>query len=135
MHVSLKLVSNVAAYPDYAIVGMVDMQTGSVEMQAEPLNPDAESYAISGSINLRTGDISIVALADHPGATIYTITGSFDPRSGNLPYVCAKPGSFHRPKYSRAKAGRLSPRRCQHNNHHLLFGLLTNRRNCANTGA
>ena len=69
-------------------------------MQAEPLNPEAASYAISGSIDLSMGEIAIVAVSSTAGATTYTITGSLDPQTGHLYYVRAKPGSFHRPKYS-----------------------------------
>jgi hypothetical protein len=88
-----------AEYSDYAIVGVINAETGEVAMQAAPANPEAASYEISGSINLSTGEIAIVALPVGHTATCYTITGSLNPQTGQLVYVCAKPGSFHRPKY------------------------------------
>ena len=100
MHLSLTAISNTPEYSDYAIVGVINTETGRVELQAEPLNPEAASYAISGSIDLRTGEIAIVAVSSTVGATTYTITGSLDPQTCRLYYVRAKPGSFHRPKYN-----------------------------------
>jgi hypothetical protein len=100
MQVNLKAISDMAAYSDYAIVGRVDAETGRVEMLAEPLSPKAATYTLSGTIVRTTGEIAIVAMPNDPGATSYTITGSFDPQAGKLFYVRAKPGSFHRPKFS-----------------------------------
>jgi hypothetical protein len=100
MYVSLTAFSTLAEFSDYAIVGVFNTQTGQLEMQAEPVNPEAASYTISGAIDLSTGEIAINAITINPAGITYTVCGSLNPQTGQLLCVRAKPESARHPTLS-----------------------------------